>query len=291
MKIAFIGLGMMGHPMAERLIRQGHATRVFDANAGLSSGFGPAFASSPAEAVAGADIIITMLPTGQIVRDVLVGHGGALTGVPAGKIVIDTSSSDAGGTVALGRELAERGIHLIDAPVSGGVPLAREGKLTLMVGGADDELFATIEPVLKVLGSKVVRVGGLGSGHAAKAINMAIAACTLAATCEGLLLGERFGLDPAVLLDVINSSTGGSTVSQTVVKNHIVPKTFAQGFALALMTKDVRLANALGEQQNLCLPLLEKACENWGAALDALPHGADFSAYFQFAKANLESSK
>jgi 3-hydroxyisobutyrate dehydrogenase len=283
MKIGFIGLGMMGRPMAERLIANGFTVRVFDANPARAAEFGDAFAGSPAAAAAGADVIVTMLPNGDIVRDVLVGEGGALASAAGGAIVIDTSSSDAGGTVTLGAELAGRGIRLIDAPVSGGVPLAREGKLALMVGGAeDDALFETVRPVLDALGSRIVRVGGLGAGHAAKAINNAIAAAALAVTAEGLVMGEKFGIAPEVLLEVLNSSTGRSAVSESVFRTQILPRTYAQGFAMALMTKDVGLAESLRTRLCLELPMLEKTFAQWRAALAACAEGADFTAYHRF---------
>lgn len=287
MKIGFIGLGMMGRPMAERLIAGGFDVRVADANAGLAAGFGAAWAASPAEAASHADVLITMLPTGQIVREVLVGTGNAAAALKPGAIVIDCSSSDAGGTVALGAELAQRGITLVDAPVSGGVPLAREGKLTLMVGGTDPALFERLQPIFAQLGARIAPIGKLGAGHAAKAINMAIAACTLAATCEGLTMGERFGIDPATLLDVINSSTGRSAVGETVVKNHILPKSYAQGFALALMSKDVGLADKMREHLGLNLPMLQATQRQWNNALSTLEAGADFSEYNRFVQMEL----
>lgn len=289
MKIGFIGLGMMGQPMAERLIASGFDVRVADANSALAATFGAAWVANPAEAAAHADVLITMLPTGQIVRDVLVGAGSAAASLKPGAIVIDCSSSDAGGTVALGEELAARGIRLVDAPVSGGVPLARDGKLTLMVGGTDPALFAQLQPIFAQLGARIAPVGKLGAGHAAKAINMAIAACTLAATCEGLTMGERFGIDPAVLLDVINSSTGRSAVGETVVKNHILPKSYAQGFALALMTKDVGTADKMRAHLGLNLPMLQATQRQWSEALAALGTGADFSEYDKFVQMEVRS--
>ena len=279
MIIAFIGLGMMGRPMAERLIAGGLDVRVSDADPALAEAFGAHWRASAQAAVEGAHIVITMLPNGPIVRQVVEGLADSLA---AGAIVIDCSSSDAGGTVELGKLLAAKGAALIDAPVSGGVPLAREGKLTLMVGGADDALFATIEPVLACIGARIVRIGVLGSGHAAKAINMAVAACTMAATCEGLAMGEAFGIDPAVLLDVINSSTGRSAVGETVIKNHVLTGTYAQGFALALMAKDVATADLMRDQLGLNLPMLEKTHGQWQAAKAAVAPDADFSEFNRF---------
>lgn len=288
MRIAFIGLGMMGRPMARRLIDGGFDVRVSDANAALAGEFDGAWGGSPKEAAEGADLVITMLPTGQIVRDVLLGRGDVALAMKPGTIVVDCSSSEAGGTVELGAALERYGIRLVDAPVSGGVPLAREGKLTLMVGGADEALLARLMPVLEKLGARIVPVGPLGAGHAAKAINMAIAACTLAATCEGLSLGTRFGLDPTILLDVINSSTGRSAVGETVVRNHVLPQTYTQGFALGLMSKDVGLADSMRDGLGLNLPMLQTTQHQWSAALASLGGGADFSEYDKFVRQNLE---
>lgn len=285
MKITFIGLGMMGRPMAERLIDQGFALRVCDANPAMAEVFGPAFTSDAAAAAEGADLIVTMLPNGGIVRDVLTGV--VFDKITAGTLVIDCSSSDADGTVALGAMLAERGAVLIDAPVSGGVAMARDGALALMVGGIDDAAFAKALPVLEALGKRIVRVGGLGAGHAAKAINNAIAAAALAVTAEGLLMGERFGLSPQVLLDVINSSTGRSAVSETVFRTQIVPRTYAQGFALGLMAKDVGLADTLRARLGLELPMLQQTHAQWQRALASLGPAADFTAFHAFAEQTL----
>lgn len=289
MKVGFIGLGMMGRPMAERLIGQGCDIRLYDADAALARNFGDAFAASPREAAAKADILITMLPNGDIVRDVLTGAGNALADIASGAVVVDCSSSDASGTVALGADLAQRQIALVDAPVSGGVPLAREGKLTLMVGGVDDALFARISPVLEALGGRILRVGPLGAGHAAKAINNAIAAATLAVTAEGLCMGERFGLAPETLLDVLNSSTGRSAVSESVFRTQIVPRTYAQGFALGLMAKDVGLADRLRDKLGLDLPMMSHTHRQWQRALAALGPAADFTAFHQYVEQTLPS--
>ncbi len=287
MKIAFIGLGMMGRPMAERLLAEGAALQVCDTNPAMAEIFGSAFTPDAAAAAIGADLIITMLPNGRIVHAVLAGPGGALTHAAPGTVVIDCSSSDANGTVHLGAILAERGINLIDAPVSGGVAMAREGTLALMVGCADDELFGRVLPVLEMLGKRIVRVGGLGAGHAAKAINNTIAAATLAATAEGLLMGERFGLTPQVLLDVINSSTGRSAVSESVFRTQILPRTYAQGFALGLMAKDVGIADTLRQRLGLELPMLQQTHTQWQQALASLGPAADFTAFHAFVEQTL----
>lgn len=282
MKIAFVGLGAMGRPMAEWLIAENHDVTVSDANAELASVFGDRWAATPAAAAKDADILVTMLPNGQIVRDVLRGEGGAADALPSGAIVVDMSSSDAAGTVALGAELAAKGIGLIDAPVSGGVVLAGQGKLSLMVGGTDDEAFERVRPLLEALSSKLLRVGPLGAGHAAKAINNAIAACNFAIMAEGLELGARFGLDRAVLLEVVNGSTGRSGVSEGLFPAQVLTGKYGLGFALALMTKDVGLADSLRRDLQLDLPLLEKTVERYREALRVRGNEADFTEYHKF---------
>ena len=289
MKIAFIGLGMMGRPMAERLISQGFEVKVSDTNMAMADLFGAAFAPDATTAAKGANIIVTMLPNGHIVRDVLTGAGNALGDAPTGTIVLDCSSSDAGGTVDLGAALAARGIHLVDAPVSGGVSMARDGQLALMVGCTDDAVYEQVQPVLKALGVRIVRVGPLGAGHAAKAINNAIAAATFAVTAEGLLMGERFGLGLETLLEVLNSSTGRSAVSESVFKTQVVPKTYAQGFALGLMAKDVGLAEALRDKLGMDLPMLQQTHAQWQAALVSLGPSADFTAFHAFVEQSLDN--
>lgn len=282
MKIAFVGLGAMGQPMARWLLSQDFNVAVADANADLAASFGTNWAATAEEASAGADILITMLPNGKIVRDVLLGSGNAANALAPDAVVVDMSSSDAAGTVLLGAELSAMGIRLVDAPVSGGVVLASQGKLALMVGGSDDSAFAKVEPVLEALSGKLLRVGKLGAGHAAKAINNAVAACNFAIMSEGLELGRRFGLDGSVLLEVVNGSTGRSGVSEGLFPSQVLGEKYALGFALALMTKDVGLADALRSDLGLELPMLEQTLARYRAALDALGNGADFTEFHKF---------
>jgi len=281
-RIAFIGLGAMGRPMATHLLAQGFDLRVNDANADLAGTFGDAWAPSPAEAARGASVVVTMLPNGHIVRDVILGAGGVAEALGSGGVVVDTSSSDAGGTVMLGEELKARGIALIDAPVSGGVPLAAEGKLTLMIGGTDEAAFTTVQPLLTALSAKLMRVGGLGAGHAAKAINNAIAAAIFAVTSEGVDMGTRFGLDPAALLEVINASSGRSGISEGLFPSQVLPRKFALGFGLPLMAKDVALAEKLRGELGLHLPMIEATHRQMQAALATLGDRSDFTDYFRF---------
>jgi len=289
-KVGFIGLGNMGAPMARRLIANGHDVKVFDANPRVAESFREHWAGSLRETGADRDVIVTMLPNGQIVREALLGKEGALRQARRGVIVVDTSSSDAAGTVSLGAELKALNVALVDAPVSGGVPLATQGKLALMIGTDDPALLDTVRPVLQAFGERHIEVGKLGAGHAAKAINNAIAAAIIAITSEGLLLGERFGVTPATLLDVINNSTGRSQISETLFKTQVLPRTFALGFSIGLMAKDVGLAASLGERLELKLPVLETVSQSWAAARDALGANTDFTAYLRAVEARNSKS-
>lgn len=286
LRVGFIGLGNMGAPMARRLIDQGFAVRAFDADAGVTASFGDAAAGSATDAAAGADVVVTMLPNGAIVRAAIA----AIGDLAQGTIVLDMSSADAAGTVKLGRELAERGVALVDSPVSGGVGLAAEGKLALMVGADDEGAVSRVQPLLDALGARMIRTGALGTGHAAKAINNAIAAANIAIAAEGLVMAERFGLAPETLLDVVNSSTGRSGVSETIFKTQILTGTYRQGFALALMAKDVGLAGDLARDLSLDLPQLRATETGWNTARDALEPGADFTAYHRHVRATSAAS-
>ena len=211
-----------------------------------------------------ADIVITMLPTGAIVRDALLGAGGIARSLARGAVVVDMSSSDPNGTRELGRGLAELGVALVDAPVSGGVPRAEAGTLAIMIGGEDEAAIARVRPVLETMGAKLFRTGPLGSGHAMKALNNYVAAAAFAATSEALLVGKRFGLEPAVMVEVMNASSGRSFNTDIVFPDHVVGGKFAAGFALGLMAKDVGIAAGLAREIGVdvaALPADERALE------------------------------
>jgi 3-hydroxyisobutyrate dehydrogenase len=286
MKVGFIGLGNMGGPMARRLIAEGFDVLVHDAKPAAGAGFGAAFVGSAEAAGRDRDVILTMLPNGDVVREALFGKQGALAQARPGTIVLDMSSSDASGTARLGAELAPRGFALVDAPVSGGVVLAGEGRLSIMAGFDDRAAFERCRPVLLALGARLFEAGGLGAGHATKAINNVIAASIISVTAEGLLLGQRFGVDPETLLEVINASTGRSQVSDTLFRSQVLPRRFALGFSIGLMAKDVGLAAALGEDLKLRLPMIAAARAGWAEARDSLGADTDFTAYVRHLEAD-----
>jgi 3-hydroxyisobutyrate dehydrogenase len=280
-RVGLVGLGNMGWPMAHNLAEAGFPLTVGDADPALRERFasehGCEAAASPAD-FAACEVVVTMLPNDKIVADVVLEwEGGLAENLPAGAVILDMSSSGPTATRALGEALAPLGVGLVDAPVSGGVPRAETGTLSLMVGGNDEAAIEKAMPVLEVLGEKIFRTGGLGTGHALKALNNFLAAASYAAATEALLVGEEFGLDPEVMFEVINTSTGRSFVSEIVIGENVVTGDYATGFALALLAKDVGIAAALAETQGADAPVLSLVAERWAAAADSAPAGADHS--------------
>jgi len=284
-RIGFVGIGNMGWPMAKRVTGAGFALTVFDANAARAGRFAAETAVGAAESGAAlaraADIVITMLPTGAIVREALLGAGGIARSLARGAVVVDMSSSDPNGTRELGRALAELGVALVDAPVSGGVRGAEAGTLAIMVGGEDEAAIARVRPVLETMGAKVFRTGPLGSGHAMKALNNYVAAAAFTATSEALLVGKRFGLEPAVMVETLNASSGRNYHTDLVFPDHVVGGKFAAGFAIGLMAKDVGIAAGLAREIGVDSPLCQLTSELWNGARDALGGTADFTAAYK----------
>lgn len=275
--VAFIGLGRMGMPMATRLSAAGYRLRGYDsspaARDGVSSLDGAVVAGSAAQAASGADAVVLMLPSSRHVRAVLV-EDGLLDSLVAPVALIDMSSSEPLETRELAALATQRGIELVDAPVSGGVRGAVEGTLTIMVGGSD-EAVEDCRPLLQAIGKTVRHVGGVGAGHALKALNNLLSAVHLLASCEALAIGREFGLDSEVLVDTINISTGRSASTERKLPEFILPATFNAGFALSLMVKDVGIAVSLGEELGVSAGLAQRALAMWRQADAALGEGAD----------------
>ena len=238
--IAFLGLGMMGRPMAARLAGAGFTLRVFDISQKAVADFVGAYPSALATASAkvaaeGADALITMLPDGKIVRQALIeGRDAAREGLGAGALVLDMSSSNPVDTQRLARDLAASGVALLDAPVSGGVKRAVDGSLAIMVGGGAADL-ERARPLLGAMGKTITLCGPAGAGHALKALNNFLSASGLVAMCEALVVGEAFGLDPGTMVDVFNSSTGKSNATEVKGRQFVVSRSFASGFSTRLM--------------------------------------------------------
>jgi 3-hydroxyisobutyrate dehydrogenase len=297
--IGFVGLGNMGIPMTRRLVAAGYQVRGFDTSAEAARNFAGIGSSDAGGGVtpvaelgavgAGAAAVILMLPDSDIVERVLLGRlasepepaqgsaGGLLASLPAGATVIDMSSSDPARTQALAPLLTAAGVTLLDAPVSGGVTGARAGTLAVMVGGPA-EAFGRFKPVLGAIGSRVVHAGDTGAGHAVKALNNLMSAANMLVASEALIAGRRFGLNPAVMLEVVNGSSGRSTATETKWPNFVLPEKYDAGFSIRLMVKDIRLALGIEQATGTPAAASEAVVAAWEAALADLSPDADHTA-------------
>lgn len=284
--VAFVGLGNMGGPMSARLVRAGYAVTGHDpvpeARAALARAGGRT-AGTAAEAVRDADVVVLMLPSSAVVEAVL-GDPAVLAALGEGSTVVDMSSSDPMSTRRLAASLDARSVTLVDAPVSGGVKGAENGRLTIMVGGAEDEV-ERLAPLLATMGT-ARRAGEVGAGHALKAINNLLSATHLLATAEGVLAGERFGLDPSVMVELINSSSGRSGSTDNKFPNFVLPGTYDSGFGMRLMVKDMRIAVGLARELGVAGPLTDHAVALWEQALVTLPDTADHTEIARWAFAD-----
>jgi len=285
-KVGFIGIGNMGWPMAMNIFEAGYGLTVFDLDKARSESFavecGARSAASLAE-FGSLDFVITMLPNGHVVREVLMEtEGGAfINNAQPGCIVIDMSSAEPTGTQALAKELAEKEVTLIDAPVSGGVPRAKLGSLAIMIGADDDEMLAKAKPLLETMGGQLFETGGVGAGHATKALNNLVAATSFVATSEAMLAAKRFGLDLATFVDVVNVSTGQNFMTDKVMKDHVIGEQYATGFAMGLLVKDVGIANELLDAVKMEAPLSKLVHKRWQEALDKKEFSADNTEAYQ----------
>lgn len=282
--VGFLGLGVMGVPMASRLVEAGFQVRGYDLSPdarGAAEASGVRVCTSPRETAEGATFLVTMLPNGKVVRDALMGAEGAIHSLMPGSLIIEMSSSAPLDTKSLGMDLAEHGVALIDAPVSGGVAKARLGTLAIIAGGEVTDI-ERARPILGAMGASVFRTGALGSGHAAKALNNYVSAAGLVAACEALVVGEAFGLDPEVLVDVLNGSTGRNNSTEVKLKPHVLTGAYGAGFAMTLMAKDVRTAADLAEGVGRPLPGVAAAAALWEEASRTLGKGADHTAIHKF---------
>ena len=270
--VGFIGLGRMGAPMAARLAAAGHQLAVCDVDAGAVQRFLAAHpaasaAATPRAAAEGADVVITMLPSSAIVAEVLRGPDGALAGLKRGCIVVEMSSGVPAVTQALEAEVVAAGGFLVDAPVSGGVARAVTGELAIMVGGAFGPVEYAELMVLKDMGTSVLRTGGVGTAHAMKALNNLVSAAGFLVSVEALLIGKRFGLDPQLMVDVLNASTGVNNSTQKKLKPFVLSRRFDSGFALDLMVKDLGIALGLADDGHVIAPLAAMTRNLWAEAL------------------------
>jgi 2-hydroxy-3-oxopropionate reductase len=253
MNIGFIGLGIMGRPMAKNLIKAGYKLRVYDKFAKLDDlvGLGAAAGSSSRDTASQSDVVITMLPNSPQVKEVILGPEGVIEGIGAGKIVVDMSSIAPAVSQEVGEALKAKGIGFLDAPVSGGEPKAVDGTLAIMAGG-DQKVFETARPILEKMGSSVTLVGGIGSGNVCKLANQIVVALNIAAVSEAFVLAAKAGVDPLKVFDAIKGGLAGSAVMNAKVPM-ILEGGFKPGFRIELHIKD--LQNALDTAHELGVPV------------------------------------
>ncbi|MCE5253848.1 MAG: NAD(P)-dependent oxidoreductase [Actinomycetia bacterium] len=279
--IGFVGLGVMGLPMALNLSRAGYSLTVFDIDSAaveraVGTITGVKVARSPAEVAQASAIVVTMLPSGKEVRQVALGEEGLIHGFGEGALLLDTSSSQPWLTIETAEALARSGVAMVDAPVSGALIGAQTGELVFMAGGEPAAL-ERVAPLFKVMGKQVFHLGGVGAGHTMKCLNNLVTAMTFMATTEGLAIGKKLGLDPEVMTDVLNVSTGGSWISQTQIRQRITSRKFDDAFKLELMVKDIGIAMSLAGEQAIPVPLCGVGHQMWRAAAQYAEEGASIS--------------
>jgi 3-hydroxyisobutyrate dehydrogenase len=273
--IGFVGLGNMGAPMVANLVQAGYTVRGFDV-APVGEDTGATIVGAVGEVAQGADGVVLMLPSSKVVNAVLLDQG-LLDAIAPGTLLLDMSSSAPTETRALAGPVAERGVRFVDAPVSGGVRGARAGSLTIVVGGEDADV-AAARPLLEVVGSRALHVGGIGAGHALKALNNLLSAATLIATSEAVEAGRRFGLDPAVMIDAFNTSSGRSYSTEHKFPDFVLPGTFDDGFNINLMVKDIGCALELAGSTGSPSAVTEVIVDQWRRAAADLPEETDHTA-------------
>lgn len=283
--IGFVGVGNMGWPMAACLVGGGYEVQVADARRATAENFvqqvGGFAPDTLAQLAAGADVVVTMLPTSAIVSTVL--EGGAdnlLAGLKPGSVVIDMTSGLPAVTQALAAKVAERGAVLIDAPVSGGVPRARTGQLAIMVGG-DAAVIERVRPVLEAMGSSITRCGEVGAGQAMKALNNLVSTGGFLIGIEALLIGQRFGLDAGLMVDVLNASTGMNNSTQKKFRQFVLSRSFDSGFSLDLLVKDLSIALQMSKDTATPTPFSALCRDLVAGAAGLLGPGQDHTALAQ----------
>ena len=278
-RIGFIGLGIMGKPMAKNLLKAGYPLTVYTLEPETvreMEHLGAAGARSNREVAERSDVILTMVPNSPQVREAVLGENGALEGMKTGTILVDTSSINPDESRAICAAVEQRGCHMIDAPVSGGEPKAIDGSLAIMVGGSEED-FARARPLFEVMGSSATLVGDIGSGNTCKLANQVIVALNIAALAEGLMLARKAGADPQRVFEAIRGGLAGSTVMNAKAPMMIAGE-FTPGFRIDLHIKDLHNALDTGEASGSPLPLCAQAMQIFqnlkADGFDKLDHSA-----------------
>jgi 3-hydroxyisobutyrate dehydrogenase len=289
-KVGFIGLGNMGMPMAQNLLKAGYEVTGFDLNADatqLLAANGGTSANSVADACKAAEVVITMLPAGEQVRDVYLGAGGVLASAAPGTLLIDSSTIDVQTARDVAQAAQDSGLAMVDAPVSGGVTGAEAATLTFMVGGSDDA-FERARLVLEKMGKTIVHAGGPGNGQAAKICNNMILGASMIVVCEAFLLAEKLGLDAQKLFDISSKSSGQcwSMTSYCPVPGPVpaspANRDYKAGFTAAMMLKDLKLAQTAARATQATTPLGAGAAAVYERFVDNDGGSVDFSGIIRY---------
>ena len=277
-RIAFLGLGAIGAPMAAHLARTFPPLAVWNRTGARAASFasehGAMATGSPAEAAREADFVITCLPTSEEVEAIVEGDAGLLAAMRPGSMLIDCTSGDPAASRRIAARLGQKEIRFVDAPVSGGTSGAAAGTLTVMLGGAEEDV-ARATPILQAFAKKIVHCGDVGAGHAVKSVNNALLAVHVWSTAEGLAALAASGVRPDVALDVINASSGRSNTSENLFPERVLTGAFPRTFRLALLDKDTRIAAGVARQARVPSPLLQLTSELFRAAHNELGEEAD----------------
>jgi 3-hydroxyisobutyrate dehydrogenase len=289
-KVGFIGLGNMGMPMAQNLLKAAHEVTGFDLDAHateLLAANGGTSANSVADACTAAEVVITMLPAGEQVSDVYLGAGGVLASVAPATLLIDSSTIDVQTARDVAQAAQDKGLAMVDAPVSGGVTGAEAATLTFMVGGSDDA-FERARPVLEKMGKTIVHAGGPGNGQAAKICNNMILGASMIVVCEAFLLAEKLGLDPQKLFDISSKSSGQcwSMTSYCPVPGPVpaspANRDYKAGFTAAMMLKDLKLAQTAARATHATTPLGAGAAAVYDRFIESGGGSVDFSGIIRY---------
>jgi 3-hydroxyisobutyrate dehydrogenase len=283
-RVGFVGIGNMGWPMATNLLKAGFDVAVCDAVPERAAAFagevGGRAAADAAEAVRDADCVVTILPTSAHVAEVAAAMAEALA---PGALVIDMTSGQPGRTREIAAALAAKNVQMVDCPVSGGVPRAKTGELAIMAGG-DDAALDRAEPVLRAMGTSIHRCGGIGAGQAMKALNNLVSAGGFLIAVEALLMGQRFGLDAGLMVDVLNASTGMNNSTQKKMHQFVLSRRFDAGFGIGLMVKDLSIALEVGRETGTPTPFAALCREMWAGAAAMLGSDQDHTAMAQLSE-------
>lgn len=294
-KVGFVGLGHAGWPMCGNVVKAGYDVTVYDVDQERVRAFAAEYrctAAANLQDLAGVEVLVTMLPNGHVVREVVLGPGCAADVLARGAIVIDTSSSDPFGTRELGAELAGRGLTLLDAPVTMPEPGgAAKAHITIMLGGDDEEAMDRAEPVIRTMCNHLFRVGSLGAGHATKTLNNYTSAAGLVAALDSVIISQKFGLNPATTLEVLNLGTGRNFSTAFALPMEALTRRFATGFSLRLLIKDLGIASDLAAAMGWDNELASLMRRKFAEAADALGGDPDHTEALRYweERGNVES--